>query len=900
MKRRLDRYAGLRSRLDRDRSDADIRDELAHHLESRIGEYEVAGLSRESAEREALRRMGDMERYAEETARVDAVRGRERRRRERLSGAVRELKRSVRSLTRSPWFTMAAVVTLGLGLGATGSVGTLLDRVVLRPLPYSQSEDLVWVASRVNGLGVNSQWGLSVAGYFDYRTQAGSLSDLGGFVGTAATVSGESAAERVPAALVTSSLQNVLRFRPVAGRLFTESDDVAGTARVVILSHSFWQRRFGGDAAIIGRTIDVNASATEVVGVLSPGDGLPDAEADIWLPVRFDPSAQPVNYHFVSAIGRLSDGATVTSAQLELDRFTARFPDAFPTAYSPSFMEEAQFRADVVPLRDQVLGDSARLLWILFGSVALVLVIACANVANLFMVRADVRRREAAVRSALGGGRADLAVHYMTESLVVALAAAALGVAMAWSIVSWLPGVAAGDIPRLAEVRFGATGIGVIGLTAVLAGVVFGTFPLLRMPHDSSALLRDGGRGVSGSRRQNAVRGVLVAGQIAVALTLLVGAGLMVRSYAKLRAVDPGLDPERVLTLEVSLPFRTYGTWESTYAFHRSLIDRATSLPGVESAATTTVLPLAGPGSCASMFIEDRPQDAASQPPCLLYRLVSPGWFDVMGINVEGRVPGWEDAEGGSGAIIVTAATARLLWPEGGALGRGARGNGDQPPFYRVSGVTGDIRGNGLDAPPTEEVYFPLLPMEGAPLWLPPRAFTLAIRTAGPDPLSVMPAVRSILAELDADVPIANVRTMEAVVAQSTARTAFTLLLLAFAAGMALVLSVVGLYGLVAYVVSQRRGEIGIRMALGAQPGQVTRMVVGRSLALAAAGIALGLILTFASVRVLRALLFDVSPTDPLTFAAVSLLLAALAVGASWGPARRASRVDPMEVMRVE
>jgi predicted permease len=686
----------------------------------------------------------------------------------------------------------------------------------------------------------------------------------------------------------------------VAGRLFTEADDAPDGANVVILSHTFWRQRYGGDRTIIGRTIELNASVAEVVGVLSPDDGLPDAEADVWLPLGLDPAARAVNSHYVSGIGRLSEDATVASAQAELDRLTARFPDLFPSAYSPQFMEDARFRADVVPLRDQVLGDSARLLWILFASVALVLVIACANVANLFLLRSEVRRREAALRSALGGGRGDLALHYMTESLVVAFAGAVLGIIIAWSIVSWLPGAVAGDLPRLSEVRFEWTGAAMIVLLAALAGVLFGALGLLRVPREGSAALRDGGRGVSISRRQQAVRGTLVTGQIAVALTLLVSAGLMVRSWSKLRAVDPGFDVAGLLTVQLNLPFRTYGSWEETFAFHRTLIERVSSLPGVTGAATTTVLPMDGPGSCASMFMEGRISDTAGQPPCIPYRLVSPGWFNVMGIEVDGRRPGWEDAQSGSGAIVVTAAAADMLWPDGSALGRGVRGNGDQPPFYRVSGIARDLRGDGLDEPPSAEIWFPLLPMEGASLWSPPTAFTLVMRTPAASLVAILPSIRAIVSELDPDVPVANVRPMEAVVSASLARTSFTLLLLAVAAGMALVLSMVGLYGMIAYVVSQRRAEIGVRMALGARAGEVVRMVVGRSLLLAGGGIALGILLSLASVRVLRALLFEVSPTDPVTLAAVSVLLAVLAAAASWGPARRASRVDPMEVMRAE
>lgn len=901
MRRRLDRYAGLRNRLGGGDPDAEARDELEHHLELRIAEYEASGMTPVEARRQALKRMGDMERYAEETARIDALRSREHRRRAWVSGSVRELRQAVRALSRSPWFALAAILTLGIGFGATASVGTLLDRVVVRALPYPDSDRLVWVASRVNGLGYNGEWGLSEAGYFDYRKRATRLDDLGAFVRTSMTISGDDAAERVPAVLLTSSLQSVLRFRPFAGRLLSEADDAPGSERVVLLSYGFWQRRYGGDRSVIGQVVDLNTSPAEIVGVLSPGDGLPDTEADVWLPVGFDPAARPVNSHYVRAIGRLAEGATVEAAQAELDRLTAMFPELYPTAYSPSFMEDAQFRADVVPLRDHVLGDSARLLWILFGSVALVFVLACANVANLFLVRAEVRRREAAVRSALGGGRLDLAVHYTTESLVVAVAAGLLGLAIAYGVVSWLQGTSAGDIPRLAEVRLGGSAFAMIGLAVVATGVAFGAFPLLRAGRDSGDVLRGGGRGVSTSRHQNRIRSILVAGQIAIALTLLAGAGVMVRSYARLRAVDPGFDAERLLTVELNLPPVRYGAdWETTFAFHRTLIERVTSISGVRAAATSTVLPLTGPGPCASMFTDDAVPNPGEEPPCLAYRLVSPGWFDVMGMELNGRAPAWEDAQQGSGAVVVTDAVRRTFWPSGAAIGRGIKSNGAEPPFYRVSAVAADIRGAGLDAPPMAEVYFPLRPMEGAPLWSPPTAFTLAVRTAGADPLAVLPAIRTIVADLDADVPIADARSMEAVVARSLARESFTLTLLSVAAGMALVLSNVGLYGLIAYVVSQRRAEIGVRMALGASTISVTRMVVGQTLALAAAGIVIGVGLTVLSTGAMRALLYEVSPADPITLVVVSLVLAGLAAAASWGPARNASRVDPMEVMRAE
>jgi predicted permease len=894
------RYAGLRWRMGGARAEEQIREEFEHHLAARIEEYVASGMTPESARSEALRRLGDVDRYVAETRAIDASVAHERRRRELLSGAGREMKQSLRALRRSPLFAAAAVITLGLGLGATGAVYTLLDAVVLKPLPYAGAERLVYIASRVTGGGTAGQWGLSPAGYFYYRDNQRTLSGLGVYSQWAVNVSGDGEAERAWGALVNAELFTVLNARVVAGRLMRAEETLPGAASVVLLSHAFWMRRYGGDAGVVGRTIQVDANPAEVIGVLAAGFALPQGSPDVWMPRRLNPAGPFFNEHSLGAVARLRDGETIETAQRDLAQLTARFTEVYPQVYPESFIRDYGFAVEVLPLRDQVLGSSQRTLWILFAAVGLVLLIACANVANLVLVRAEVKRREGAIRSAIGAERGHLAWHYITESLLVAMIGAVLGLGLAAGALGVLRRAAPDGIPRLAEVSLGGNTVWLLLAMALGLGILFGVFPLLRAARDSALVLREGGRGASASRRQGFVRGVLVTAQVALALTLLTGAGLMLRSFARLQAVEPGVEPEGVLTGELTLPWGRYRTYEQTNSFYRDLLERLESLPGVERAAVSTVLPLGGAGFCSVVFVEDRPLEPGQEPPCLLVALASPGFFDVMGITVDGRSPTWTDNDSRSGAVVVSRALAERFWPGDAALGRGIRSNGADPPFYRVAGVTADLHMRGLDEPPTEVVFYPLMPIAGAQLWSPPTSTSLVVRARTTRPMALLPDVRRVLAELDADVPLSNVQPFESVVAGSMARRSFAMMLLAVAATMALVLSAVGIYGVISYVVGQRRAEMGIRLALGARSSEMALMVVTQALRLVAFGLIAGFVFSLASTRALQSLLFDVSPTDPLTLGAVSLLILSLATLAAWMPARRAARINPVEVMRAE
>ncbi|MEW5919147.1 MAG: FtsX-like permease family protein, partial [Gemmatimonadota bacterium] len=579
------------------------------------------------------------------------------------------------------------------------------------------------------------------------------------------------------------------------------------------------------------------------------------------------------------------------------ERLVAGFPDLFPSAYTPAFVKEYQFGVTATSLRSDVLGSTERVLWLVLGAVSFVFAIAAANVANLFLVRADVRRRETGVRSALGAGKGQLAMHYMSESLLLTLCATALGVFIATVGVSALLGLAPEGMPRLDEVHIGWRSTVVAFALGVSCGVLFGLFPLARSARNVMTL-REGGRGATVSRTRRHIRSAMVVGQVTLALVLLAGAGVMVRSVVQLYAVRPGFDPNGVLAIDLPLSRRRYRTYDDVAQFHRTLHERVAGLPGVRRAGFGTDLPLDGMRGCSVVFAEGRTYDANVEPPCVSVVIAAPGYFAALGIPVRGRVPTWGDLDGQTGAVVVTRALAERLWPGEDPIGKGIRSNGPTPPYYRVVGVVPELRGTGLEQPPTEAVWYPEKPIEGASLWQPPNAASLVVRTDLADPAALTPAIRRVISELDPSVPISNVRTMESVVRASMARVSFIMTMLAVAAAMAVILSAVGLYAVISYVIAQRRSEIGVRMALGAQVAQVSLLVMRESLQLAGMGVLLGVGVSLAVNRMLATLLFGVGPNDPVTLAGVSALLIGIALLASFVPARRAAHVDPIEVLR--
>lgn len=809
---------------------------------------------------------------------------------------MNDVRLALRQFRRRPGFTATAVITLALGIAATTALFTVVRSVVLAPLPYEAPEELVVLDSPVPKLAPDAVWGLSEAAYHHFREETSTLEELGAFSTTTASFAGDVEARRVASALVTRSLLTTIRARPAVGRLFTEEEDGPGGPDVVVLGHDFWTRAFGADSAVVGTVIELEAIPYEVVGVMAPGIHLPDHGVDIWTPRQLDPLRDPVNAHWLRVLGRLEPGRDVVAAQDEMNRLTAQLPEVFPSAYYPGFLDNYGFRTRVRPLHHAVVGDMARVLWILFGAVGIVLVIATANVLNLFAVRTEGRRQELAVRTALGAGRGRLARQGIVEGVVLALLAGVLGLVLADSAIRLLLALAPSQLPRLAEVSLGWRSAGFALGAALLVGAMVGMLPILRTRTD----LRDALGARSATRAQHVMRRVLVGAQVALAVVLLAAAGLMVRSIGRLAAVEPGFEPANTVTVDLALPFARYRSYEEVTRFYRDLITQVEGLPGVRTAGAGP-LPLEDfRGGCTLTFVEDRPVIEDERPPCVSTALAAPGYFDALGIPLRGRAPTWGETEGAVAGVVVTEALARRFWPDEDPIGKGVRGNGWGQPFYRVVGVTAPLRAEGLDQAATEAVFYPIVPLEGAPLWSPPRSMTLIIRTDGAGAEALAGPVRRTVAGLDPSIPVGRITGMPSVVSRSYGQRSFTMLLLGIAAGMALLLSVVGLYGVVAYVVTRRTKEIGIRMALGAQAGEVAAGTVRDALLLAGAGCATGLLGALLVTRTLRAVLFEISPTDPWTLAGATLLLLAVAALASLFPARRAARIDPMEALRHE
>jgi putative ABC transport system permease protein len=907
--RRVFRLPSSRSRVERA-----VDDELHFHIEGRVREFIAQGMTREQAETEARRRFGDVDSYRQQTRTIDETTMTTRNRMELWDTVQREVRHAARVLIRTPAFSFIAFTTLALGIGATTAIYTVLEGVLLRPLPYPASGELVAIMHPTAAPGSGeSKWGLSSVGYFHFKDHARSIAEIGTYRTSTLSVA-DPGREAVDAgfAQVTASLFTVLRARPHIGRLINADDDrPGGSIRRVVLSYEFWRRHYGEDPSVVGRRIETATAPLEIVGVAQPGLMLPKPGAfasqadlasfgvDLWVAQNLDPAARQNNHAF-AAIARLKPGFTAADAQRELEQITARFTELFPDVYSKRFMESYHFRVAVTPLLDEVLGPTVgKALWILFGAVGLVLLIACANVANLFLVRMESRRRESAIRGALGADRRHLAVHHLAESLMLTLAAGAAGVLLARVGIVAILAVAPRSIPRLAGVEVQWTSVVFGLLLSLLAGIVFGLIPLLRSRVDVQTL-REGARGVTTSRAQRTARNGLVVAQVALALMLLVGGGLMIRSFMQLRDVQPGLDPSGVLTLSVNLPYRKYRTMEEAAAFHQELSRRIGALPGVIAVGGASWLPLRDFGTgCSVVFREGRPYAPGEGTPCVYMVPALPGFFKALSINVRGRVPDWSDVDQRTHAVVVTTALADRLWPGEDPIGKGINGWSSTKDWYRVVGVVPELRASALDQPPSEAIFLaasPLFPQQSR--WGMINDVEFVVKVSRGDPLDLVPAIRNIISRMDPQIPLGDPITMQTIVDRSMARTSFIMLLLGLSSAIAVILSGVGIYGVISYLVTQRRSEIGVRIALGAPLAGVVRLVMQQSVRLAVLGVGIGFAGALLGTRLLQSLLFGVSPTDPLVLALVPVVLVAIAAVASFAPARRAARVDPVEALR--
>ncbi|HEX5437223.1 MAG TPA: ABC transporter permease [Gemmatimonadaceae bacterium] len=816
-----------------------------------------------------------------------------------------------RSLRRTPVFTSAAVLTLAIGIGAAAAIFAVVDGILLRPLPYGHPEQLVGAWNDLPPLSLFHA-NETAAMYFTFKRFAHTISGIAVYQSRSANIAdpkGVAEPERVSAGFITASLIPLLQVRPALGRSFTSAEDQPHGPPVVIISDALWRTRLGADPHVIGRTLDVSGVSSQIVGVMPATFRFPDASTELWLPLALDPNNSFPGGFSYNAIARLKPGVTIPQAERDfravLPRVVDVAPMMAPNVTTQMLLDQAKPRPVLTPMRDDVVGSIANTLWVVAATAALLLLVACANVANLILVRADGRQRELAVRAALGAGQRRVLMHFLMESIVVAAIAGVLGLLVAWAAIHALVTAGPAELPRLAEARVNGTVVLFTFVMSALIAIACSLFPALRFGRtELASTLREGGRNGTAGRSRQRVRGALVTAQIALALVVLAGSGLLLRSFQRLHDVRPGWNPEHLATFWMALPRARYQNDTAVVNFYAQLTDRVAALPGVRAVGLTSRLPLESHGDNTSpIWVEG---DASAQtriPPLQLFITTDGGFFKAMGIpllaghtfeRLDGRQRGDE--------AIVNRVTAEKFWhdPTGRqALGKRFRTlpNG---PWYTVVGVVAGVRDSSLQAPPALTVYFPEVPSPDtvfdSQLF---RQMGLVVRTAG-DPTAITRPVQQVVRELDPTLPTFDVRPMTDVVRGSLARLTFTMLIIGVAGVVTLLLGAIGLYGVIAYVVSLRTRELGVRIALGASPSSVARMVTRQGIALTAAGIIVGLVLFALVARFIRSLLFGVAPGDPVTLVAVAVVLLAIAALASWIPARRAARVDPMEALRAE
>ena len=809
---------------------------------------------------------------------------------------------AARRLAHARGFSLAAILTLAVGLGAATTIFTVAYSVLLRPLPYSHPDRLVSLSHTlvVNGaLRVNQ----TDASLLFYQRHARAFTQLGGYQTTAANLGpvGRTDAEHVLACRVTAGLFPTLAVSPLLGRLISESDDRPGAAPVVLISARLWAQRYGGDPGILGRRLEIDGVPHDVIGVIPASVRFPIAETEVWLPMRLDGSKTDSASFDYQAIARLRDGLSMDEAATDLQLLLPQLPNEFPGRLTRASIEQTHMRASVRPLADVVVGDIGRVLWVLLGAAGFVLAIACSNVANLFFVRAEGRWTNVAIQRALGATSRVVVLEFLLEGFLVAAVAAGVGVVIAsWGVQGLRALGGDVDIPRLAEVQIDRTVFSVAALSASLAALFVNSLPALRA---GTMLGSRGMRAADGrttvSRDQHRVRNLLVVCQVGFALVLLIASGLMARSLWRLRSVPPGIEPAGAITFRLAVPDATYPGANGPVRLVARALEGIGSLPGVSAAGVVSKLPLDEQGRVDSaVFVQDRPIPVGALPGIHPVLYVTPGYFGAAGIPFRaGRTFERLDPSHVALEAIVSRAFAERYWPTESPIGKHIRilSNG---PWYTVVGEVGDVRDTALDRSEDQMVYCPLLPAREDPRWT-PHDLAFIVRAAG-DPLAVTGAAKNVIRSLDPSLPVYRIRLLADIVRSASARRLFTFLLLSCASGVALLLGSIGLYGVMSYVVTLRTREVGLRLALGAQPREVRGMVSRQGLAIAACGIALGLAGAIVLTRFLASLLFEVNATDPLVLAVSAILLLFIAAAATWLPARRAASIDPASALRAE
>ncbi|HEY0078083.1 MAG TPA: ABC transporter permease [Pyrinomonadaceae bacterium] len=812
-----------------------------------------------------------------------------------------DLQYGVRMLLRTPGFTVVAVLALALGIGANAAIFSVVNAVLLRPLPFADPERLMLVGEvNNNQKGAEEQIGISPANYLDYRDDNQSFESLAAFSMTARSgfnLGGAGDPERVTSANVSANFFSTLGVNPIHGRHFRPEEQKQGNHRSVMLGHALWQRRFGGDPSIVGQTIQINGFGYVVVGVMPKDfqfptkDVLPALQTlqqpvEAWVPLSIpDADWTARGSRFMYALGRLKPGVSIEQANADLNSIAGRLAE--------QYKQNMGWGGKVVSLQEAMTGSIKLALLVLFGAVGFVLLIACANVANLLLARAATRQKEIAIRVALGAGRARLVRQLLTESFILALAGGLLGLLLAIWGAGVLISISPQNIPLPSQFGLDARVVAFTLSVSCLTAVIFGLVPALQASRvDLNETIKEGGgRSSSGSGKR--VRDVLVIAEIALAVVLLVGAGLMVRSFVRLENVSPGFEPKNLLTLQYTLSASKYPDDPEVIAYNRQLIERVQALPGVEAVSGTTVLPLGKASNYTSFEIEGRPPQPPGQFLLAEHVGIFADYFRTMRVPVlKGREFTEQDTKQSAPVVIINEAMAREFWPNEDPIGQRIRIDYDRGLAREIVGVAGNVRNFGLDADPKPEMY---VSQDQFPF----QATFLVVRTTGEPKNLSAPVLREATA-LDKDQPIYSIRSMEEILDASLAKQRFSMLLMTCFALVASILAAVGLYGVIAYSVTQRTHEIGIRMALGAQQSDILRLIVGHGLRLALVGVAIGLFGAFALTRIIESLLYGVSTTDPTTFGLIALALVTVALLSSFIPARRATKIDPMVALRYE
>ena len=883
----------------RKRIDAEVNAAMAEHVAERADELMDEGMSREQAEQAARREFGN--------AALIAQRSREVWQWPAMESLLSDVKFALRRLRKSPGFTMAVILTLAIGIGANTAVFTVLNSVLLKPLAYPEPEQLVALnlsAPGAPGLAdFRDGLRLSASMYLTFSAHNRTFQSVGVWQPATANVTGLAQPEQVNTALVSDGILQTFAVPPAAGRWLDATDQDPRGAKRVVLGYGYWQRRFGGDPSVVGRIIELDSQPREIVGVMPRGFRVLNYDFDLLVPLAFDQHKQILAGFAYRAVARLKPGVAIKTADADVARLLNVWMDSWrncPTCDSHFYLTW-QIGPALRPMKDEVVAGIGGALWVVMGTIGVVMLIVCFNVANLLLVRAESRQQELAVRTALGAGRARIVRELMVESVLLGILGGAGGMAVAAAGLKLLVATGPANLPRLSEVRLDPRSVAFTLALSIFSGIFFGSIPALRYGQTRAlTALRGTGRTAGLSRERQRGRGALVIAQVAMALVLLVSAMLMIRTFAALRNVDPGFsDPAHLQTLRIAIPESLIGDPVMVTHIQNSIMDKLAGIPGVASVGFASAMPLQQiEPSWDDLYFEGRTYKN-NEAPLRLYNYVSPGYFHTAGTNmVAGRDFTWTDTYEKRPVGILSENLARECCGSAqAAIGQHFR-EFDSMPWHEVIGVVQDVRMNGVGDPAPAVAYWPVL--SSNPFYDSARAVTFAVHSSRTGTPGFVNEVQQAVWQVNANLPVANIRTMEDIYEQSMARTSFTLVMLAIAGSMALLLGVVGIYGVISYAVSQRTREIGVRMALGAQRGELRWMFVRSALVLTGAGVGVGLAAAAGLTQLMRSLLYGVSPLDPLTFLSVPIALVGCAALASYLPASRAATINPVDALRAE